>query len=352
MRVSLFIDILFTGGYILETILLGIFLCSNLFEKERGKISAFRNICALVLFMDAIATLFGVVLAIQDNWTDYTSSISRTVDGFVFFLVFVAGDTMVKGSRPSWKTWLLYGLPYVAIFIWRLIDKHDHLLFTGIAIAVVTSLFYLKMFLSAFLHDRKLKDKYSNFEGHTTRWYLIVAIMILTDMFVWFINPVMNISGYWISCLYNVFMLSTWILFASFAIKQKEPVIEASKADDTQDDASESHSMSLAQRLQTIMNEENAYLNSDLTIDTLAKALNTNSTYISKCLHEELNTSFYEYVNGKRIEFAQKQLLESDEKIEAIAILSGFNSSRAFLRVFKQTTGQTPTEWKTSNKAK
>lgn len=352
MQVSLFIDVLFTGGYILETILLGLFLCSNIFEKERREISAFRNISALVLFMDAIATLFGVILAIQDNWTDYTSSLSRAVDGFVFFLVFVAGDTMVRGSRPSSRTWLLYGLPYVAIFIWRLLDKGDHLLLTGIVIAVVTSLFYLKMFLSAFLHDRKLKDRYSNFEGHTTGWYLIVAIMILTDMFAWFVHPLLLVSSYWVGCLYNIFMLFTWILFASFAIKQKEPVMESPKVAGIQDDPSENHSVLLAQRLQKLMDEENAYLNSDLTIDTLAKALNTNSTYISKCLHEELNTSFYEYVNGRRIEFAQKQLIESDEKIEAIAIQSGFNSSRAFLRVFKQTTGQTPTVWKSNNKSK
>ncbi len=139
---------------------------------------------------------------------------------------------------------------------------------------------------------------------------------------------------------------------SSLMIKQKESggnIIDTVLTDSSAEGKTEESISNLAASLKKLMEEENIWLHSDLTIESIAKSLNTNSTYIYKCLHDELGTSFYEYINGKRIDHSKTLLSETDEKIESIAIQSGFNSSRAFLRVFKQITGETPTSWRSSN---
>lgn len=342
---------LFTGGYIAEVILLGLFLSTHLFERERSKLSVFRLFGALVLFMDALATITAIVLSQYSNWNSGADGISRAVDGFVFLFICLAGEALIQGRAPSWKKSLLFGAPYLAIFLWQICD-HEHSFLAGCFIAAINMIFYCYMVCATSAHDHKLKEKYSNFDGHTAKWFLIIAFMTLTDMVFWFMPALSGVKSYWLGSVYTSAMAVTWAFFASCVIKQKESaenIVDTVKTDSSAEGKTEESISNLAASLQKLMEEEKIYLHSDLTIESIAKSLNTNSTYVSRCLHDELGTSFYEYINGRRIEYSKTLLSGTDEKIESIAIQSGFNSSRAFLRVFKQTTGETPTSWRSSN---
>lgn len=343
---------LFTGGYISEVILLGLLLSTHIFKREHSNLPVFRCFGALVLFMDAIATITAIVLSQYSNWSSGADGISRAVDGFVFLIIYLAGETLIQGRAPSWKKWLLFGVPYLAIFLWQICDN-EHSFLAGCFIAAINLIFYCYMVCATCVHDHKLKEKYSNFDGHTTKWFLIIAFMTLTDMIFWFMPALSGVKSYWLGSIYTFSMAVTWAFFASCVIKQKEPstenIVDTAKTDSSADGKTEESISNLAVSLQKLMEEKKIYLHSDLTIESIAKALNTNSTYVSRCLHDELGTSFYEYINGKRIDHSKTLLSGTNEKIESIAIQSGFNSSRAFLRVFKQITGETPTSWRSSN---
>ena len=341
-----------TGGYICEVILLGLHLSTHLFERERGKLSVFRLFSAAVLFMDAFATIAAIVLSQYSDWNSGADGISRAVDGFVFLFICLAGETLIRGRAPSRGKSLLFGTPYLAIFLWQ-ISAGGHSFLVGCFIAAVNLVFYCYMICATYVHDHKLKEKYSNIDGHTAKWFLIIAFMTLTDMFFWFMPVLSGFKSYWLGLLYLLAMAVTWAFFASCVIKQKEPggnVIDTVKTDSSAEGKTEESISNLAESLRKLMEEEKIWLHSDLTIDAIAKSLNTNSTYIYRCLHDELGTSFYEYINGRRIDHAKTLLSGTDEKIESIAIQSGFNSSRAFLRVFKQITGKTPTSWRSGKK--
>ncbi len=340
------------GGYIFEVILLGLLLATHLFEKDCGKLSVFRLFSAFVLFMDAFATITAIVLSQYSDWSDGADGISRAVDGFVFLFIYLAGETLIQGRAPSWKKSSLFGAPYLAIFLWQIFDN-EHSFLAGCFIAAINLIFYCYMVGATCVHDHKLKEKYSNFDGHTAKWFLIIAFMTLTDMVFWFLPTLSGLKSYWLGSLYTSSMAVTWAFFASCVIKQKESstenIVDTVKADASAEGKTEESISNLAVSLQKLMEEEKIYLHSDLTIESIAKSLNTNSTYVSRCLHDVLGTSFYEYINGKRIDYSKTLLSGTDEKIESIAIQSGFNSSRAFLRVFKQTTGETPTLWRKRN---
>jgi len=345
MDVKQLIYTLCTGGYIFEMVFLGILLCTDIFEAQQSRKTPFRKICSFVLFFDALATVFAIAMSLSGIWYEQRG-MSRTIDGFVYCLLFIAGDTLLHNRYPSWKKCLAYMSPYLFILVIQFIDKAGHPTASGYAIAVVTILLFLRMSFAADRHDRRLKDGYSNFEGHTTKWYIVITVLLICDMIFWFLPELSGITSYWLGIIYSLIMSIIWVLFASFAVKQKEPIINhIHEPEDSSEFKAEAPS-TIAVDLLRLMENEEVYLNSELTIESIAKTLNTNCTYVSKCFHSELHTSFYEFVNGKRVEYAKRLLTETDKKIESVALLSGFNSSRAFLRVFKQVSGETPTEWR------
>ncbi|MDF9830440.1 helix-turn-helix transcriptional regulator [Parabacteroides sp. PF5-6] len=95
-----------------------------------------------------------------------------------------------------------------------------------------------------------------------------------------------------------------------------------------------------------LMDEEKLYLHPNLRIEEVAHLLNTNRTYVSRLLREEYNNGFFEYINLRRITYAQERMnTDPDLTQERLAIESGFVHASSFSRVFKQCTGMTFRQW-------
>ncbi|QIU95255.1 helix-turn-helix domain-containing protein [Bacteroides faecium] len=98
----------------------------------------------------------------------------------------------------------------------------------------------------------------------------------------------------------------------------------------------------LLPQLTQVIEEDKVYLQNDLRLDDLARLLHTNRTYISRFIKEEFQCNFSEFINRKRIEYAQELFRESPEMTqEQIAEMSGFTHASSFSRVFKQCAGMT-----------
>lgn len=100
-------------------------------------------------------------------------------------------------------------------------------------------------------------------------------------------------------------------------------------------------------RIEQLMMQQQLFLQKDLRVSDVAKALGTNSTYVSACINGQWGGSFTELVTQYRIGYA-KELMQShpDMLMETVADQSGFFSESSFYRAFKARTGLTPTEWK------
>lgn len=110
-----------------------------------------------------------------------------------------------------------------------------------------------------------------------------------------------------------------------------------------------SHHARLLPEFTRLMDEEKLYLQPGLRIEDIAHLLNTNRTYVSRLLHKEYNCGFFEYVNHRRITYAQERLrLNPDLTQERLATESGFIHASSFSRAFKQHTGITFREWQKS----
>lgn len=105
----------------------------------------------------------------------------------------------------------------------------------------------------------------------------------------------------------------------------------------------------LANQLEKYMKQDQPYLNPDLNLNTLAKALEVPEKTISQTINQLIRSNFSDYVNSYRIADAKSMLehqTETSLSIKEIMYDVGFNSRSVFNTVFKKKTGLTPSEYK------
>jgi len=98
-------------------------------------------------------------------------------------------------------------------------------------------------------------------------------------------------------------------------------------------------------RLTRVMEEQQPYIDSTLNLPALAEIAAVKPHDLSRVINTQANVSFYEFVNGYRVEAAKRRLM-SGEKVKStmlnIAMDVGFNSQSTFYSHFKKHTGMTP----------
>jgi AraC-like DNA-binding protein len=103
------------------------------------------------------------------------------------------------------------------------------------------------------------------------------------------------------------------------------------------------------QRLRDLMNTEKPYLDGDMTLQKLAKALAISPHHLSQIINEQLNQNFFDFINTYRIEEAKRMLHDPAKKHYSILAVSeevGFNSKSAFNTAFKKHVKMTPSEFR------
>ncbi|MFP7654268.1 helix-turn-helix domain-containing protein [Chryseobacterium proteolyticum] len=90
-------------------------------------------------------------------------------------------------------------------------------------------------------------------------------------------------------------------------------------------------------------------MDSNISIQALAKKLDSNSKYISDVINTYKNKNFTAYINEMRINYIKEKLNEEkvyrSYKIKYLAEESGFSSHSVFSSVFKSIEGVSPAQY-------
>ena len=103
------------------------------------------------------------------------------------------------------------------------------------------------------------------------------------------------------------------------------------------------------------MEKQQVYTNAELSLDHLAKLLDTKAYLLSNTFKHIYKSTFYQYINQKRAQAFKAELLDpNNEKyaLLALAYQAGFNSKSSFHRAIKKEFGLTPSELKKSLSSK
>ncbi len=105
----------------------------------------------------------------------------------------------------------------------------------------------------------------------------------------------------------------------------------------------------LKESLIVLMDDEQPWKDSELTLADLAMRLETTPHKLSEVLNAEVGQTFYDFVNGYRVREVQRRIRAGEArtlKMLALALDAGFASKSTFNQAFKKHTSQTPSDFR------
>lgn len=101
-----------------------------------------------------------------------------------------------------------------------------------------------------------------------------------------------------------------------------------------------------ARRIERAREIIHAHFSDNLTLSLIAEAIGAHPVYLAREFRHRHNCTVGEYIRHLRIQFACREMANSDATIAEIASASGFYDQSHFSRTFKRLTGITPTEYR------
>lgn len=98
--------------------------------------------------------------------------------------------------------------------------------------------------------------------------------------------------------------------------------------------------------IETAIDYLHEHLSEPLTLSMLADVAHMNRSYFSTVFKRLNGVTPWEYITAKRIEGAQRHLVNSTQSIIEIAGICGYNNAANFNRAFRQITGMSPSAFR------
>lgn len=222
----------------------------------------------------------------------------------------------------------------------------------------------------------RLRSDWASYQSKTLprSWFrmmlaiLVILITTITQVASAFMNPSGNdLSlgdiGFIVLVLFFTWMSveTAWRNFKGYELEEapilqttevvaREPEDLEVKPDDTKDDSAADPDP-LAQQVRNRVEQEQLYLNDDLSLASLANQLGMTTHKLSELINQQFNLSFYEFINDFRVHYAAARMLEMPAlSVTDIYIEAGFTSKSTFYGYFKKAYGCTPSEYRKNNK--
>ncbi len=103
----------------------------------------------------------------------------------------------------------------------------------------------------------------------------------------------------------------------------------------------------LVKRAQSLIHE---FYDAGITLEEISQKLNVTPEYLGTLFHKETGTNFSTCIKEYRMKKAKELLLGTQMKVYEIADKVGYADAKYFSRVFKETTGQLPADYRRTNK--
>ena len=182
-------------------------------------------------------------------------------------------------------------------------------------------------------------------------FYLLFYIGVITSEFVGTIvsELVFNISILTLTLYLGYYQIKTIAKYLDstkrVTVEEKKELVDANNAAIVDTEKVDF----LFQKMNELVENDQLYLQVDLTIHELGQRMEMNSKYLSQAISHQGDLNFNKYINAKRIKYSTELLLSEDYKnisMEGIANESGFRSKSTFNTTFKSIMGCTPSEYK------
>lgn len=205
-----------------------------------------------------------------------------------------------------------------------------------------------------------IRQVFSNIESKQLAW---LRVLLIGYSVVWTVSMVYCLSAHvfkssagadWVVAIGAI----TGFLFINYLLLNalRQPIIfsglSAEEAEllaaGQETSPAPSPDTALIDRLAGHMDEAKPHLNSNLTVEQLARQLAVLPRELSRAIKQGFGQNFFEFVSAHRVEEAKRRLgdVANTSSILDVMYDSGFNSKSVFNTAFKKATGVTPTQYR------
>jgi AraC-like DNA-binding protein len=271
----------------------------------------------------------------------------------------------------------LHLLPFLFVSIYRLITISEsvqpsffykaemplkHLIiYSLICLSVI--IYLAVIFVLLLRHKKNIANYFSSKSRRfTLDWVIVVLIIFAVSNILEYFAPLVpglqNLGGdstFWfnqfnlgmLGFLLLVFGLLQPAIYVDKPVNMEERKEEASKY--IRSGLSKQQLSDIGQTIHQYIETQKPYLNPEYNLELMAKDLNITRQNLSQAINDEIGKNFYQLINEFRVTEFKRYL--NDPKMNHITFLglayeAGFNSKSSFYRVFKEITGETPTEFR------
>ena len=198
-------------------------------------------------------------------------------------------------------------------------------------------------------YNTTMRERFSYEENVNLHWLLYITLAVLGIFVIWLVDSFGN--GIDLQAFCMIGSLLCWIMLTRFvylheSIIDELPQRSASEAEPAE--LPDGSAEALRKKLHALFHDDHIFLNPRLKLGDVASLAGTNRTYVSQFFNRTSGSTFFEYVNQLRVQYACQLLSTSSAPLGEIAEMSGFNSLATFHRVFSRMRGCSPAAFRAS----
>jgi len=268
---------------------------------------------------------------------------------------------LVTPGKSKWRNIVSQEAPFVALPLMFGLTGESWLFYAEVAWAVVYGTYYLVWTMVQIpRYNRQLRERFSYRENISLGWLWVILFSFYGILGLWIFDCLSLEPG--MESIYMVGTLLMWVVICYFIYRHETVIGELADSADsavcTDEDCGCAEDAdgscvcdcdTLYGRIQALFTEQKIYLNPRLKLSDVASMSGTNRTYVSNFFNRHLNTTFFEYVNGLRVDHACGLLLATQDSLDQVSANSGFNSLSTFHRVFSKKMKCTPSDFRRAN---
>lgn len=267
---------------------------------------------------------------------------------------------MMSGAEKiaTWEQWTVMGVGGALAYL----DPFKYAL--GVAYSAATVSYLVR-------HRRDVEHSYSNIERVNLRWLLWLSAatgsiwVLVTGLKIAHVSTAMRDGHVAIALALLVYGIGYMGLrqpevfrYVSAALPPEEREVESAPASARPETAMPRYERSglsgaeasrLRESLLGMMENDQPWKESELTLADLATRLSSTPHKLSEVLNSQIGQTFYDFVNAYRVREVQRRIRAGDArslKMLALAMDAGFASKSAFNEAFKKNTNQTPSAFR------
>jgi AraC-like DNA-binding protein len=267
---------------------------------------------------------------------------------------------MMSGPEKiaMWERWSVNGVTGLLAYL----DPTKYA--SGILYSTATMLYLVR-------HRRHIEHSYSNIERVNLRWLFWISAatggiwVLVTSLKIAHVSTAIRDGHVAIAMALLVYGIGYMGLrqpevfrFETVETQAQTPEVDSSPSAVQSETAAlryerrrvdDAEAVQLKESLLTLMETEQPWKESELTLLDLARRLNSTPHKVSAVLNGAVGQSFYDFVNGYRVREVQRRIKAGDArslKMLALAMDAGFASKSAFNEGFKKHTSRTPSAFR------